>query len=132
MHNFDLGRAYVWFLFVITILTALARLGLAHAFADQTSAKFAADPRKRARQQWWGWFVLLLSPTFLAYAFFGKIPAWVWAAVGIGMLNGVEQILTARYPDRPSLVYLSRIFGVFHTLAAVLIWFLILRYPAVK
>ncbi len=132
MLNFNLGRFYVWFLFVISILTALARLGLAHAFADQMSTKFANDPRKRVRQKWWGWFVLFISPTFLAYAFFGKIPGWIWAAVGIGMLNGVEQILTAQYPDKPSLVYLSRIFGVFHALAAILIWFLILRYPAVQ
>jgi hypothetical protein len=132
LHNLDLGRFYVWFLFVISILTALARLGLANAFAEQMTAKFAADPRKRVRQRWWGWAVLVLSPIILFYGLVGHIRPWMWAAVGIGMVNGVEQLLTARYPDRASLVYLSRIFGAFHTLAAVLIWFLILRYPAVR
>lgn len=132
MPKFDLGRFYVWFLFVISIITALARLGLARAFAEQMAGKFEAAPHKIRRQRLWGWVVLLLSPVILVYGFFGHIPAWMWVAVGIGMLNGVEQILTATWVDRPSLAYLSRIFGAFHAMAAVLIWFLVLRYPAVR
>ena len=132
MHNIDWGRFYVWFLFVISIITALARFGLARAFAEQMASKFEAAPEKIRRQKMWGWLVLLASPLFLAYGFFGHIPAWVAVAVGVGMLNGIEQLLTATWIDRPSLVYLSRIFGAFHSLAAVLIWFLVLRYPAVR
>jgi hypothetical protein len=132
LRNFDWGRFYVWFLFVISIITALARLGLARAFADQLATKFETNPIKVRRQKLWGWVVLLASPIILVYGFFGHIPAWMWVAVGIGMLNGVEQILTATWTDRGSLVYLSRIFGAFHSMAAVLIWFLVLRYPAVR
>ena len=132
MPRFDLGRFYVWFLFVISIITALARFGLARAFADQLATKFEAAPQKIRRQKMWGWVVLLLSPVILVYGFFGHIPAWMWVAVGIGMLNGFEQLMTAIWVDRDSLAYLSRIFGAFHSLAAVLIWFLVLRYPAVR
>jgi len=129
--NFDLGRFYVWFLFVVSILTALARLGLPGQFAVMMSAKLA-DARKRNRQVLFGWIILAASPLILLYWFYGPLRAWMWVAAGMGILNGIEQLLSARYPDRASLAYLSRIFGAFNALAAILIWFLVLRYPAVR
>jgi hypothetical protein len=130
LHNFDLGRFYVWFLFVISIVTALARLGLPGQFADVMAGKLT-DERKRRRQRLWGWMIIVLSPLILFYGLFGHIAAWMWVAAGIGILNGAEQVLNTMYPDRASLKYLSRIFGSFHALAAVLIWWLVLRYPSV-
>jgi hypothetical protein len=129
--NFDLGRFYVWFLFVISIITALARLGMPGQFAAVMSAKLA-DERKRRRQRIWGWVIILGSPLILIYAAFGPLRAWMWVAAAIGVLNGVEQLLNTYYPDRASLTYLSRIFGAFHALAAIAIWFLVLRYPAIR
>ena len=129
MHN--LGRFYVWFLFVISIITALARLGLPGQFAAVMEQKLS-DERKRRRQRIWGWAIVLGSPLILIYGLFGPIQPWMWVAAGIGMLNGFEQILNAGYPDLASLTFLSRIFGTFHALAAVLIWVLVLRHPAAK
>ena len=130
MHSFDLGRFYVWFLFVISIITALARLGLPGQFAAVMADKMS-DERKRRRQRIWGWAIVLGSPIILVYGFFGHIAAWMWVAALIGILNGAEQLLNTAYPDRSSLTYLSRIFGAFHALAAILIWWLVLRYPVV-
>jgi len=129
--SLDLARFYVWFLFVVSILTAAARLGLPRQFAVMMSAKLA-DERKRRRQRIWGLAVLLLSPLILLYALYGSLRAWMWVAAAMGMLNGVEQLLNVRYPDRASLTYLSRVFGAFNALAAVAIWFFVLRYPAVR
>lgn len=131
MANLDLARFYVWFLFVLSVITAIARLAAARQFGAMMAAKLA-DPRRRRRQQWMGWSVLLLSPLILVYAFFGPLPAWMWVAAGIGMLNGAEQLLNTRFPDRDSLTYSSRIFGTLHALAAFAIWGLVLRYPAVR
>lgn len=131
MPNFDLGRFYVWFLFAVSILTALARLGLPVQFAVMMSAKLA-DERKRRRQRFFGLAILLLSPLILLYGLYGPIRAWMWVATGMGILNGIEQLLSTAYPDRASLTYLSRIFGAFNALAAILIWFLVLRYPAAR
>jgi hypothetical protein len=131
LFNLDLGRFYVWFLFVVAILTALARLGLPVQFAVMMSAKLA-DERKRRRQRFFGWVILVASPLILLYGLFGPIRAWMWVATGMGMLNGIEQLLTAAYPDRASLTYLSRIFGAFNALAAILIWFVGLRDPALR
>ena len=107
MHSFDLGRFYVWSLFVISIVTALARLGLPGQFAVVMAQKLS-DERKRRRQRYFGWAVVLGSPIILIYGFFGHIHPWMWVAAGIGILNGVEQILSTAYPDRGSLAYLSR------------------------
>ena len=129
MPSFDLGRLYVWFLFVISIVTALARLGLPGQFSAVMGQKLS-DERKRRRQRIWGWAIVVASPIILFYGFVGHIHPWMWVAAGIGVLNGAEQVLNTAYPDRESLVYLSRIFGSFHALAAVAIWMFVLRYPA--
>jgi len=129
--NYDLGRFYVWFLFVISVITALARLGLPGQFALVMSAKLE-DERKRRRQRFWGWVIILASPAILLYGVVGHIRAWMWVAAAIGILNGGEQVLDTAYPDRGSLVFLSRIFGAFHAIAAIAIWFFVLRYPAVR
>jgi len=127
----NLGRFYVWFLFVVSIITALARLGLPGQFAEVMAAKLS-DERKRRAQRIWGWAILAGSPLILLYGLFGHIASWMWIAAGIGVLNGLEQLLNTAYPDRASLTYLSRIFGVLQALAAILIWMLVLRYPPVK
>lgn len=133
MPDLDLGRVYVWILFVVSVLTAAARLGLPGQFAVMMSAKLA-DERKRRWQRLLGWLILAGSPVILLYGwlFTPRISAWVWAAAGLGALNGVEQLLNVAYPDRASLTFLSRVFGAFQALAAILIWFLVLRYPAVR
>lgn len=131
MHNFDWGRFYVWFLFVISVITALARLGAARQFAAVMSDKLR-EARKRTRQRWMGLAILLASPLILIYGLFGHLQPWMWVAAGIGVLNGAEQVLNTAYPDRESLVYSSRVFGVFHALAVVLIWAMVLRHPGVR
>ncbi|MDP9266994.1 MAG: hypothetical protein M3P27_01540 [Acidobacteriota bacterium] len=131
MHSFDLGRFYVWFLFVVSIITALARLGLPGQFAEVMAAKLS-DERKRRRQRIWGWAILAGSPLILLYGLFGHVAPWMWVAAGIGILNGLEQLLNTAYADRASLTYLSRIFGSLHALAAIAIWMLVLRHPAVQ
>jgi hypothetical protein len=131
LHSFDLGRFYVWFLFVVSIITALARLGLPGQFAEVMSAKLS-DERKRRRQRIWGWAILAGSPLILFYGLFGHIAPWMWVAAGIGILNGLEQLLNTAYPDRASLIYLSRVFGALHALAAIAIWVLVLRHRAVR
>ena len=131
MRNVDWLRAYVWFLLALCVLTALVRLAAASFFATTQAAKLA-DPRKRRLYSWGGWAAVLISPFILLWGFFGHISGLVWAMFGLGILNGADYILNSRYPDRASLTFLSRIFGALNAVAAVAIWFFVLRYPAVR
>lgn len=117
---------YIWFLLVVTGLTALVRLVAPRQYASLESERLA-EPRTRRHRLWMGAATAGLSPLILLYGFWGPLRPWMWLSASVGMLTGVEQLTAARFYDPPRMLWHTRIFGMVAAAAAIAIYLFFLR-----
>jgi hypothetical protein len=120
-----LAKFYAWFLLVTTVLPALLRLTIPHRVADVTRVRFrTAKAHKRYR--FLGAAVaigsLLMLPMFFL---FYPDQRWILFAVAVGLLSGSEMFTNASWPEL--LVPQNRAFGVLYAVAAIAVYWFLLR-----
>jgi phosphatidylserine synthase len=119
------GRFYIYFLLVITALSALLRLARPRQFAELESERLQEE-RARKRRKWLG-MAALCSPLILLYKFWAPLSAWMWLAAVVGTISGVEQVTSAHWHEQRQLLLHTRVFGVLSAVTAVCIYAFFVR-----
>jgi hypothetical protein len=120
-----LARYYAWFLLVTTVLPAVLRLTLPDRVADISRMRFK-KPNGQKRYRFLGAAVAVGSLLMLPmYFLFYPDQRWILFAVAVGILSGGEMFVNASWPE--SLVPQNRGFGVLYAVAAVAVYWFLLR-----
>lgn len=120
-------RIYAWVVLVAVGLPALFRLSIPRKYAELQSEKLS-NPRSRKNQVRLGLVALLASPLILLYVFYGPLRTWMWLAVIVGVLSGIDQVSAPWFHQRRKLVTHTIVFGACGAAASVLIYFFLLRH----
>lgn len=120
-----LAKFYAWFLLVTTVLPAMVRLALPERVADVTLQRFK-KPKRQQRYRLLGAVVAVGSVLMLPMFFlFYPDQYWILFAVAVGVISGGEMFTNASWPE--TLVPQNRAFGVVYALAAVAVYWFLLR-----
>jgi hypothetical protein len=120
-----LAKFYAWFLLVTTVLPALLRLALPDRVADITLVRFK-KPGGQKRYRVLGAVVALGSLLMLPLFFlFYPDQRWILFAVAVGVLSGGEMFVNASWPE--TLIPQNRAFGAVYAIAAVAVYWFLLR-----
>src|SRR5579862_7281180 len=115
-------RIYAWFLLVVTLLPAIARLVRPRELARIVLIRYQ-DTKRRQRARTGGYIYLGLS--LFAIPFLLRAPLrqerWLVMAVLVGMVSAAEFVLNSRKFDEEGLARQNRLFGGIYTSMAIAI-----------
>ncbi|HUI84278.1 MAG TPA: hypothetical protein VL240_08645 [Candidatus Binatia bacterium] len=115
-------RIYAWFLLIVTVLPAAARLAKPRELARIVMVRYQ-NPRRRRRARIGGMIYLglsLLAIPFLATARLRE-ERWLILAVLVGMVSAMEFVLNSRAFQEEILARQNRIFGGVYAAIAIAI-----------
>lgn len=113
-------RIYAWFLLIVTILPAAARLLRPRELARILLIRYQ-DPKRRKRARIGGVVFLALSLFAIPFAFRAQRPEdrWLLMALFIGVVSSMEFVLDSRLFDEESLTRQNRCFGGVYAAMAI-------------
>jgi hypothetical protein len=111
---------YAWFLLVVTVLPALARLAKPRELAHILLARYE-NPKRRKRARIGGFLYLGLSLCAIPYLAVARMhqERWLIMAVLVGAVSALEFILNSRLFDEEALTRQNRIFGGVYAAMAI-------------
>ena len=105
-------RIYAWFLLIVTVLPAAARLARPRELARIVMMRLQ-NPKRRKRARIGGMIYLGLSVLAILYLLRAQMgqQRWLIMAVLVGMISALEFLLNSRVFDEESLARQNRLFG---------------------
>jgi hypothetical protein len=111
---------------VATGLPALFRLVIPTRYAELQAEKLST-PRQQRNHRILGWIALAGSPLILIYALFGHVRVWMWLAIIVGVISGLDSLSAPWFLRRNRFVLHTVIFGAIGAISAALIYWFFLR-----
>ena len=120
-------RIYGWFLLIVTVLPALARLARPRDLARILLLRYQ-DPRRRKRARIGVIVYLALSALAIPYFWFSKYTQqrWLVLVLLIGVVSALEFLLDSRLFDEETLTRQNRLFGGIYAAIAIAVALLLL------
>jgi UDP-N-acetylmuramyl pentapeptide phosphotransferase/UDP-N-acetylglucosamine-1-phosphate transferase len=117
--NHDL-RIYAWFLLLVTVLPAAARLLRPRELAKILLIRYK-DPGRRKRARFGGYFFLAVSVGAMPFAIRSPRPqaTWLIIALLVGMVSSLEFVLDSRLSEEERLTRQNRYFGGIYASIAI-------------
>jgi len=113
-------RIYAWFLLVVTVLPALARLAKPRELAHILLVRYE-NPKRRKRARIGGIIYLGLSLCAIPYLAVARMhqERWLIMAVLVGAVSALEFVLNSRLFDEDALTRQNRLFGAVYAAIAI-------------
>ncbi|MGB8887786.1 MAG: hypothetical protein WCC87_13745 [Candidatus Korobacteraceae bacterium] len=113
-------RIYAWFLLVVTVLPALARLAKPRELAHILLLRYE-DPKRRKRARIGGIIYLGLSLCAIPVLWHAQMreERWLIMAVLVGAISALEFLLNSRLFDEEALTRQNRLFGGVYAAMAI-------------
>lgn len=113
-------RIYAWFLLLVTVLPAAARLLRPRELAKILLVRYQ-DPGRRKRARYGGYFFLAISLVAMPFAI--RAPhgesTWLIIALLVGIVSSVEFVLDSRLFEEERLARQNRYFGGIYASIAI-------------
>ncbi len=113
-------RIYAWFLLVVTVLPALARLAKPRELAHILLLRYE-NPKRRKRARLGG--IIYLGLSLCAIPVLWRAPMrqerWLIMAVLVGAISALEFMLNSRLFDEEALTRQNRLFGGVYAATAI-------------
>jgi UDP-N-acetylmuramyl pentapeptide phosphotransferase/UDP-N-acetylglucosamine-1-phosphate transferase len=113
-------RIYAWFLLLVTVLPAAARLMRPRELAKILLIRYQ-DPGRRKRARFGGYFFLAVSLVAMPFAIRAPHPesTWLTIALLVGIVSSVEFVLDSRLFEEERLARQNRYFGGLYASIAI-------------
>lgn len=105
-------RIYAWFLLIVTVLPAVARLLRPVELARIVLVRYQ-DPKRRKRARIGGIAYLVISVVIIPFLLLAKLhqERWLVMAVLVGMVSAIEFLMNSRVFSEDVLARQNRLFG---------------------
>ncbi len=113
-------RIYAWFLLLVTVLPAAARLLRPRELAKILLIRYK-DPGRRKRARFGGYFFLAVSLIAMPFAIRAPHPesTWLIIALLVGVVSSLEFVLDTRLFEEEPLTRQNRYFGGIYASIAI-------------